>query len=1439
MNKLVLFLGLLACAQPTPQEHPEHPPYPEHPSYPEHPEYPAHPEHPAYPPDPEDPPDPEPPPPPAVEPTPCEQIPLHLENPLDNERIGEPTTTGVPFPRGALTYIENIKLVQEPSADGCDGAPVPAQFTPLIFWGDGSIKWLQVDFQPDVLAHATAIYFLQWGASVRNPTPPGLSVAETATHIVVDTGPLHFGVRRDRFTFIDFATVDGRDIVKRRNPMQRRDTWVTSRRLEYQGDVVWDGGNIFWDAAFDASYTASVELRGPMHTIILLQGWHRTGPGSGKDFDADGNHEGAFPYTIRIHAYANSRDLRIEHTFVNSRFPAREAIREIALRLPLYLGDTHNAPSARANPTLVLAGESAAFDDTTVVLINDAHGSVVQEEVESFPPSHFPDGVPVDHFVHALAHPELLTNGGLERYVSGSLEGFATSSSDITLLGRAPNLLQDSGFEPPASSWGATRVSGVGRNGSTAAKIGSAACLIALQNNTGYTMKEGYRYITRGYWKRIADGGTLFYPYTGNPTSEYLGPPPRRLSTTAFTPMELFQGPLPQTVSNGRSLIQMTGNAGCTCTSSELYQDSFYLDDFQILEIAPEVHTGFGAAVLTDLLGYLETAPIAVRENTEYTLSGAFRCADEAPACNVTAIFEWYNGGSSLGSSNAELAVSAGWQMLHVPARSLQHATAVRIKLTDAEDMVALDDLSFTEPRAVLAEGTRSALYASISDGAAGVAVFLRDGAMLYPKKLAASRDELVVSFWPDDPGAPVLDLRRTEVKRGQEWEDYVSSGQCAREQADVGLYLYKENQCGTRFADPTAMPGVGRTHELVLRFFSGENPPLRTAARAVDTPLLGFVTPEWNAQTEVIGRLLPYDAQEYRDEERILETYAEWLSQHQHVWSLEPSTRNGAQYRHAWQGMMYYGATQTVMVGDSRESPVFVPFAGRNAWLNNEHEPAHALFVAYLRSGKRVFFDVGRTIASHYADASVEHYAELGPVGLVNEGTTACNDRLETRDAQLQVGHGHRHWIDPWYGDPSSFIHTYALGMRDLYALTGQRRLADVGAEIATAMIGDLPVQLERSPLRARSTASLWRSLFAVYDLTQLAQGTKSDNRYWNNLVMQLVPDYLMDGAIDDGVAMLTTELLDVEWYLGAYNVWGYLEAVAAMDPANEDEAYWASQAAKAYGAFARASLREDGARYLWQRPKNLLLWSTAYAFTRDPQYLWPAEDDWAANLRAARDTSLAWDWSIATTLQACRETPACELGRKVQKDVRGVPWDWAKWPYFAQAWKDAGGSRERPLNRIANGDFEAIGTADPWKYSVRGVDAPAVGSLMPTEGRAGSTAAVLDSESGGQLVQEWLPTYANSYLLTLWLKGTPGASVRVDAEWRSPHKIGDTVQRDYARALQETREVALTAGDYTEYTVALTAPPTVVFLNLSLSSSLGRVLFDDVQLRLVSPAR
>ncbi|MCE2435412.1 MAG: hypothetical protein J4F29_21215, partial [Candidatus Latescibacteria bacterium] len=138
------------------------------------------------------------------------------------ERRAWPVTRGVPLPQGAVAECDDLWL------EDARGRAVTLQSRPLSHWPDGSIKWVLVDFQADVVG--SAVYHLCYAGEAPRAAPGNrLQISESDKRIVVCTGPLRFAVSRRRYGLVHAVSL-GR---------QEADGFVEEVAVSSQGGDSW------------------------------------------------------------------------------------------------------------------------------------------------------------------------------------------------------------------------------------------------------------------------------------------------------------------------------------------------------------------------------------------------------------------------------------------------------------------------------------------------------------------------------------------------------------------------------------------------------------------------------------------------------------------------------------------------------------------------------------------------------------------------------------------------------------------------------------------------------------------------------------------------------------------------------------------------------------------------------------------------------------------------------------------------------------------------------------------------------------------------------------------------------------------------------------------------------------------------------------------------
>lgn len=227
-------------------------------------------------------------------------VPLKIANPDRIRAGGIPMSVGVPFPRGALDSIDNLRLVD------AAGVSIEAQFTERARWSRfGSVKWILCDFTINLDGEPMEL-LLEFGPSVKSPavTPMFVEPQPGGGFPLVDAGTLRF----DGGLWLTDA--DGNDAVKILAAAA-----LTGAYVEHENGAV-------FHMAVDGDF--EVEEQGPEKTVIKTAGWYR-----------DENDREFCQYVVRYVIYRDSPLLRIFHTWIFTGDSNRDRIAAMGWRFPL------------------------------------------------------------------------------------------------------------------------------------------------------------------------------------------------------------------------------------------------------------------------------------------------------------------------------------------------------------------------------------------------------------------------------------------------------------------------------------------------------------------------------------------------------------------------------------------------------------------------------------------------------------------------------------------------------------------------------------------------------------------------------------------------------------------------------------------------------------------------------------------------------------------------------------------------------------------------------------------------------------------------------------------------------------------------------------------------------------------------------------------------
>ncbi|MDA0834318.1 MAG: hypothetical protein O2955_03240 [Planctomycetota bacterium] len=221
------------------------------------------------------------------------EIPLTITEPSGIQREDWPVTSGIPIPRGRLTDDSRVALFT------ASDVRVPLQTTVLSRWSDGSIKWLLLDFQIDLLPSETKAFVLKENAEIRNLDDiSSVTLVDDGCTVTIHTGPLKFKLSRDRFHLFEAVALD-----RNRDGLLSDEELVADSTFNSGFELTSVDGTIY--RTDDVPVAITVEDAGPMRASVRIEGRHRAGESS------------LFKYVIRLHAYAGLPFVKCHYTFIN------------------------------------------------------------------------------------------------------------------------------------------------------------------------------------------------------------------------------------------------------------------------------------------------------------------------------------------------------------------------------------------------------------------------------------------------------------------------------------------------------------------------------------------------------------------------------------------------------------------------------------------------------------------------------------------------------------------------------------------------------------------------------------------------------------------------------------------------------------------------------------------------------------------------------------------------------------------------------------------------------------------------------------------------------------------------------------------------------------------------------------------------------------------
>ncbi len=233
------------------------------------------------------------------------RVPLIVPAGVPATASGYPVSLGVPFPRGVLSDLSQLRVIDE------GGREIPAQFEVRSQWArvpEAGVRWLGVDVRlPETAAwwpgrQQTPLY-LEYGRSAGSKPEHQVKAVQGEEGIRVDTGILSFLVRREGYNLLDEVHLHGKPVL---NQGGKGGAYL----IDQEGAV--------YRAANDREPQLTIEENGPLRSVVRVEGWYVKDKTSGKERNFRLPTEALCRFITRIEAYAGLPWVRVLHQWINT-----------------------------------------------------------------------------------------------------------------------------------------------------------------------------------------------------------------------------------------------------------------------------------------------------------------------------------------------------------------------------------------------------------------------------------------------------------------------------------------------------------------------------------------------------------------------------------------------------------------------------------------------------------------------------------------------------------------------------------------------------------------------------------------------------------------------------------------------------------------------------------------------------------------------------------------------------------------------------------------------------------------------------------------------------------------------------------------------------------------------------------------------------------------
>lgn len=226
-------------------------------------------------------------------------IKLHFEKLSRFDRVEEPCTAAIPFPKGELKDLSKVAIV--------DGEKlIPAQCRVTAKWSDNSVKWLLVNFLADLPGNRCKDFYCILDNKTTLTPEKITTIEDNSNRLVIGTGELQMELS-------NFGEKGLFNKISNGYTIYNNNHIVGPLVVNYQGEeFIAEVGEKGWN----------IIERGPVISIVETRGKHY-----------NSKEEGWLDYIVRIYSYAGKPWIKIDYTIINKEEGREQHLKGIELRL--------------------------------------------------------------------------------------------------------------------------------------------------------------------------------------------------------------------------------------------------------------------------------------------------------------------------------------------------------------------------------------------------------------------------------------------------------------------------------------------------------------------------------------------------------------------------------------------------------------------------------------------------------------------------------------------------------------------------------------------------------------------------------------------------------------------------------------------------------------------------------------------------------------------------------------------------------------------------------------------------------------------------------------------------------------------------------------------------------------------------------------------------